>query len=114
MSNKRLKSNDAITKDTVTTNNLSTVLKNIRTNIRLAIGKRYLKVKTRVFFIPEVIFVISGSYLENIFSKITLLNGAKIPVAMIVQIIVIMILMSIAFNFVDISKMARQWWRSLK
>ena len=87
---------------------LSTVLYVAYTYMRLAIGKRYRTTKDRLFFIPEFIFFGSGLYAANIFSKITLLNGAKIPVAIKVKITVMIILMSIAFNLVDIVRMGRQ------
>jgi len=74
----------------------------------------YLKMNRNIFFIPELIFFGSGLYAAKILSKIDLVNGATIPVAIIVKIIVIICLLSIAYNLSAIIKNGVKWWMSLK
>ena len=95
-------------------NNLSTTLYVLYQYINKSIGMIYLKMKTRLFLIPELIFFESGLYAANILSKIDLLNGAIIPLPMIVKIIVVMSLLSISYNLSEIIKAAIKWWRLLK
>ena len=74
---------------------------------------RYLKMKNRIFLIPELIFFVSGLYCANNLSKYDLKN-APVTLETTIKIIVIICLISISFSISEILKGFINWIQKSK